>query len=320
MTQRTREYVFTLNNYLPADREYLGRALEWCTFFCYQPELAPSTRTRHLQGYFCLTTPRTLRGVKQTVFGTERMRAVHLEAAKGSKDQCKAYCSKEESRDSEAGFGYTELGDFEAVPERRGQGARNDIHSAARAIADGAEISAIAQDFPDTFVKYHRGFTALQSALHAKPRVREPGGVFEPPRVYWFHGSTGTGKSHAVYEAVGDADLYVKPPGNSWFDGYRGQSTILLDDYRSSWFPFSYLLRLLDRYPLQVEVKGGYVQFRASVIYITCPKSPDVLYADLEVRSEGSLAQLLRRITEVRRFGDDADEPPAIAPMFVVPP
>ncbi len=320
MTSRCREYVFTLNNYTPADREFLERALEWCTFFCYQPELAPNTGTRHLQGFLCFTTPRTLRGAKQTVFGTEHMRSVHLESAKGTKHQCKAYCSKEESRDAGAGFGYTELGSFEDVPEQRGQGARNDIHGAAKAIADGADLRTIAQDYPDSFVKFHRGFSALQSALHARPRVREPGGVYEPPRVFWFHGSTGTGKSHTVYETVGDGDIYVKPPGNSWFDGYCGQSTILLDDYRSSWFPFSYLLRLLDRYPLQVEIKGGYVQFRASVIYITCPKSPDVLYADLEVRSEGSLAQLLRRITEVRRFGDAVDEPAPLAPLFVVPP
>lgn len=91
---------------------------------------------------------------------------------------------------------------------------------------------------------------------------------------------------------------------------------MILDDYRSNWWTFGYLLRLTDKYPLQVAVKGGFVNFNASLVYITCPVAPDVLYADLESRHNGSVAQLTRRISSVRRFGDDPEPPAALAPLF----
>ena len=65
---------------------------------------------------------------------------------------------------------------------------------------------------------------------------------------------------------------------------------------------------------MQVEVKGGYVHFAATTIYITCPRNPSDLYATLEDKAEGSVAQLLRRITEVKRFG--APEPVPDAMIF----
>ncbi len=315
MSARSREWVFTLNNYDNDDRGHLG--LHWatyCVYLCYQPEVAPTTNTKHLQGYLCLLTPRTLRGVKQSVFGTERMRGVHLEIARGTKDECRTYCSKDESRDLEAGFGHLEFGAFAEVPDRRGQGARNDIAAAVAVITAGGDLRTVASDHAEVFVRYHRGLTALQSTIHAKPRVREEGGLFRTPRVLWYHGSTGSGKTHAVFVEIGEAECYMKPPANSWWDGYRGESIVILDDYRGNWFSFGYLLRLLDKYPMQVEVKGGYVHFAATTIYITCPRNPTELYASLEDRSEGSVAQLLRRITEVRSFGEP--DPPPQAMIF----
>lgn len=59
------------------------------------------------------------------------------------------------------------------------------------------------------------------------------------------------------------------------------------------------MLRLFDRYPYQVEVKGGTRQFLARKIYVTTPKSPALTW---ESRTEEDLAQLLRRITEVKHF------------------
>jgi len=314
MSTRAREWVFTLNNYNDDDRGHLG--LQWqtyCNFLCYQPEIAPTTNTKHLQGYFCLLTPRTLRGIKQSLFGgTPGCRGVHLEIARGTKDECRTYCSKDESRDPEAGFGYLEFGTFADVPDRRGQGARNDIAAAVSVISSGGDLADVARDHPEAFVKYHRGFSALQSTLHAKPRVRVEGGVFRTPRVLWYHGSTGSGKTHAVFEEIGDQSFYMKPPGNAWWDGYKGEEIVILDDFRGNWFPFAYLLRLLDKYPMQVEVKGSYVHFAATCIYITCPRNPSDLYATLEDKAEGSVAQLTRRITEVRRFGLPEPTPEAM--------
>lgn len=62
---------------------------------------------------------------------------------------------------------------------------------------------------------------------------------------------------------------------------------------------FCDLLRLTDIYPYTVEVKGAVVDWCPKYIFVTCPVSPRVMYAD----SSEDITQLLRRITRVHRFG-----------------
>lgn len=86
-----------------------------------------------------------------------------------------------------------------------------------------------------------------------------------------------------------------------WFDGYSGQQNAIIDDFREDFCSFSFLLRVLDRYPLKVAVKGSFVEWNPTTIYITCPHSPAELYA---YKTPADLAQLTRRITTIRRFQD----------------
>ena len=170
----------------------------------------PRNRRRHLQGYFCLTTPRTLRGVKNTLFDTASLSSVHLEAAKGTKEEARDYCRKEDSFDDTAGFGFTDFGDFEAVPSRRGQGARNDIANCTSILRSGGSLSEVAEADPDSFVKYHKGFIAYQQLICCQPRVRDERGLFPALRVFWFYGPTGSGKTRAAFEEAGDQAIYTK--------------------------------------------------------------------------------------------------------------
>jgi hypothetical protein len=74
---------------------------------------------------------------------------------------------------------------------------------------------------------------------------------------------------------------------------------VIIDDYRCSFCQFNELLRLLDRYPYQAQIKGGTVELIAPNIYITAPKAPAEMWA---TRTEEDLQQLLRRIDHVREF------------------
>jgi hypothetical protein len=58
--------------------------------------------------------------------------------------------------------------------------------------------------------------------------------------------------------------------------------------------------------PVQLNVKGSTIYLRAKLIIITAPHAPDVMWSH---RTSEDLAQLTRRISEVRHFG----EPPAPA-------
>ena len=116
------------------------------------------------------------------------------------------------------------------------------------------------------------------------------------PKVYWLWGPAGTDKSRMA-QAVKEG-AYIKPPDTKWFDGYDGQDVVILNDLRKGTFTFNYLLELLDRYPFLVEVKGGYRQFVARVVIITCSKSHAELWAQIAGCENEHLGQLTRRITK----------------------
>ena len=301
---RSRKWVFTLNNYTDADRARIGESLAPnATYVVYQPELAPTTGTPHLQGCVFFRNARTRDGVKRLI--SDRC---FCDPMRGSDDEAIDYCSDERKIDATAGFGVTEHG---TKPNGPGQGARTDLAGIGIRLREGASLAIIAQENPADFIRYHQGIRALQAIVQCQPRVPGPDGEFVPPRVHWWYGSTGSGKTRAVYHACGEEALYVKPPGNKWFDGYCGQKHVLFDDFRGDWWSFGYLLQILDRYPMQVEVKGGYVAWSPTHVYITCPRKPEDVYAGLEAAREGSLAQLTRRITEVKLYGDEPAPPAA---------
>ncbi len=83
-----------------------------------------------------------------------------------------------------------------------------------------------------------------------------------------------------------------------WFDGYDGHKAAIFDDFRPDMCKLWMLLRLLDRYPLRIPIKGGFVQWRPTCIWITCPREPSDCYADMGEDIE----QLMRRINVIKNF------------------
>lgn len=140
----------------------------------------------------------------------------------------------------------------------------------------------------------------------------------DKPEVIWLYGATGQGKSFlaaSYFERLRQEDqtitFFVHLPGSlKWWDGYEGQHYVILDDFRRSQLKevggFSYLLRLLDRYTLRLEVKGGSVVRAWHHIIITCPRSPvdEFTYHGGEgERLEEDIAQLVRRCDRIVRVG-----------------
>jgi len=111
---------------------------------------------------------------------------------------------------------------------------------------------------------------------------------------YW--GVTGSGKSHRAWEEAG-IDAYPKDPRSKFWDGYRGQENIVLDEFRGG-IDIAHVLRWFDKYPVIVEVKGSSVVFNAKKIFITSNLHPRDWYPELD---DATKEALLRRI-EVTHF------------------
>lgn len=92
---RPRAVCFTLNNYSINELKRLRAAGDSLKYLVFQLERG-GTGTKHIQGYACAHSPKSFSGWKELV-GTR----AHIEAARGSAEENKAYCTKEDSRDSE---------------------------------------------------------------------------------------------------------------------------------------------------------------------------------------------------------------------------
>jgi len=67
------------------------------------------------------------------------------------------------------------------------------------------------------------------------------------------------------------------PSGVGWWDGYGGQRDVIIDDFYGG-LRFSFMLQLLDRYPLRLQTKGGSVVLLATRFVITSNKHPSDWY------------------------------------------
>lgn len=113
--------------------------------------------------------------------------------------------------------------------------------------------------------------------------------------VYW--GPTGTGKTFRAHSEIRELGLpyFDKNPLTKWWDGYRGQTLCLIDEFAGR-VDIVNLLRWLDRYPCTVEVKGFSVPLEATVFWITSNVDPRDWYPDAQPAHK---AALLRRLTNV---------------------
>lgn len=254
-------------------------------YACFQFEVAPTTLRRHCQGYIYFRTPCRSPAVKKLLRAWNGCEA-HIDHARGTPDQNLAYCSKEESRI---------LGTFRSFGEIPSKGRRNDLREIATMIGEGTNLRDVASSFPTDFIRYSRGIQEYQRQILSRPRS-----IGQEVTVYWWFGPTGTGKSRTAFERYPDS--YVKMPTNKWWDGYVAQETVIMDDYRPAMCPFSELLRILDRYPMKVEMKGSSVDLAATTFVITTCQRPEVLWHG---KTEEQIGQLLRRITEIVEFQPD---------------
>lgn len=111
-----------------------------------------------------------------------------------------------------------------------------------------------------------------------------------------YYGPTHTGKSHRCWAEAGIEDTYIKNPRTKFWDGYRGQKHVIIDEFRGN-IDISYILTWLDRYPCRIEIKGGAVDFQAEKIWITSNLHPEEWYPGLDSETKEAL---LRRVSVER--------------------
>ena len=105
---------------------------------------------------------------------------MHVEFMRGTIQEAVAYCTKEDTREPN-----TETRSYGEQPANAGRpGGRTDLSRVAGAIADGRTVSQIAIDYPETFIRYHRGIRELAGCRADRRNAKT--------EVFWYYGPTGT--------------------------------------------------------------------------------------------------------------------------------
>jgi hypothetical protein len=131
------------------------------------------------------------------------------------------------------------------------------------------------------------------------------------PVVIYLHGASGTGKTRFAASVCSQAQTFWTW-STQWFDGITSATMhTVLDDVRpDKTTPPAFWLRLLDRYPFRVPIKGSSVEFSCPVITITSPCDPSEWWSSLCAahQTREDELQFTRRLTRVVQIPADEDE------------
>lgn len=243
-------------------------------YVVWQTEECPETKRRHQQGYVQFHKQCRLKTAVERLGGN----GIHVEAARGTAEQCRKYCTKEETRIA---------GPFEKGIMCRGAGVRTDLATMAAKIVEGDVIEV--QD-------YLRWGNKIDLAIYRTIPPRNPN---NPVEVHVIWGDAGLGKTREIYEKYW-GDLYIADLAPKWWNGYKGEGTVLLDEFDIKKWDRSYLLRVLDRYPMLIEVKNDSCNLAATRFYLTMNRRQ---YEEFKEHMDAALRRRITSIREVLQVG-----------------
>lgn len=228
----------------------------------------------------------------------------HFERRRGTPEEADAYHRKEETRIA----GPHSRGTLKA--DRAGQGKRNDVKEATAIIRAGGSLRRVAEEHPEAFVRYHRGFSALRAVLQPEPER-----LAARPNVFILWGDSCVGKTTWCYNTFGASLYKVRLPERGdmlRFDGYDPEKhdTLLFDEFGSK-VDIKTINELCDVWPFRARLYGGEQLIRPKTIIFTDNDDPQTWWGGKYAATQTGAAFFDVRVTEcihLRNLNDNQKE------------
>jgi len=259
---RHRSWAFTKFDYDDAYEKMLQDLQK--TYLVYGREICKETQRKHLQGSITFKNKGSFKSINK-ILNCHIEPVIDLVSSRN-------YCMKENNY-------YLE--------DNTNQGKRTDLDRVVQIIKDKPKKSEVIEQCPVEYIKFHSGIEKLISHYQKERNFK--------PEVTWIYGATQLGKTRYVYER--EPDLWMSQKNLKWWLDYENQEATCFDDFRGDFCTYHELLRILDRYPYSVEIKGGSRKLNSQRMYITSPFHPKDIYDTIEDKK-----QLLRRIDKIIFF------------------
>ena len=232
--------------------------------------------TPHLQGWVVYVNKRSESGVRKAWKRMLRgLGGAHLEVMRSKIDVNREYCKKEGE--------YEERGDIPMSQKDKGEKNKERWELALSLSKEGRF-----EEIPvDIYFRY-------RSTCHKIYEDHKPAPVtLNTLDNHWFYGASGTGKSKEARDKYPSA--YIKM-NNKWWDGYKGEEYVIIDDFDKYDVAMSgHLKRWCDHYPFPAEYKGGSKMIRPKTIIVTSNYTPEEIWED-----ENTLGPINRRFKKTR--------------------
>lgn len=267
---RSRNYCFTDFNMTDFDTIY-DDYKDVIRYMCWGKETCPNTKKIHLQGWIQMINAKDFNVVRKLLGGK-----VHLERMCGSEYQNDKYCKKDN--------------DFVCKGRFKAQGFRSDMEEIKKTLDGGGTMLEIATSHFGDYIRYHGGLTKYAELI-----LEETTKAWRKIEVIIHYGETGSGKTRTAVDDSPDHYM-IRGDDLQWFDGYKGQKTLIIDEY-SNQVVITKLLSLLDGYQLRLPIKGGFTYANWNKVYITT--NLDYLHINAKEEHRDALS---RRVTEIINF------------------
>jgi hypothetical protein len=262
----------------------IGDLIDHSDKFVFQLESAPTTGYLHHQGYFELKNKKAFTWIQKNIRKFE-----FLSPAKGTPKQAWHYNTKQDSRVA----GPWHLGE----PTAAESGAQQKTELFVKAVQAGHSRSQLLDEHPSCYARHNKLVDHIRHIKYAdRPPTRMELYGDEHIEVYVLFGEPGTGKSRAVRALY--PDVYVVPIQNksSFFLTERGNLAreVLIEDFDGN-MPLKDFNQRLDLYPIEAQIKNGFIWWLPKIIFLTT-NTPPALWYNYSAR-QNVKAQVYRRIT-----------------------
>lgn len=206
----------------------------------------------------------TFSGTKRITGVKEYFGNAHCEIMLGTKTDAIMYINKEGKFEEKGEKILAKFGECDAIENNAG--TRSDLAEFDKLVmSDNFDLNKflLTKRNEKDIKMYTNRFYRLKEVENRKLRDIE---------VIYIEGAPGSGKSFHVYNNNDFSQIFkinCDEKANFPFDGYACQPILWLDELRPGLINVAYLLQILDKYPLSVNVKGSKAPACWTKVYIT---------------------------------------------------
>ena len=261
-TSYARGWVFTWNN--PPTKWRV--TLQWmfesklAVYVCGAPEIGGVTNTPHIQGFIVFVNRVRLTQIRNYFGCTVWAQAMYPNS---SPLEAVLYCKGGGKTEKPENPEFVEYG--QRPEERDKKKEASDMWENMLALAASGNKDQLPASQQ---IRFYNTLQKIEQTGTSNAVV----GDLEFPTGVWIYGPPGTGKSTTTRKAFEGA---YRKNLTKWWDNYRGEGIVIIDDIAEFGFLLPYLKIWGDQGYFQGEVKGNTIKMRPEVIAITSNVSID---------------------------------------------